>query len=80
MLLCPSCKSTLLKEAMQYSCRNCGKTYPDREGIIQLAGDTLHEEHFFPDNAFEILYQSEEKNFWFRVRNKIIGNAITRYL
>jgi 2-polyprenyl-3-methyl-5-hydroxy-6-metoxy-1,4-benzoquinol methylase len=65
---------------MQYSCRNCGKTYPDREGIIQLAGDTLHEEHFFPDNAFEILYQSEEKNFWFRVRNKIIGNAITRYL
>ena len=31
-------------------------------------------------NRFEILYQSEEKNFWFRVRNKIIGNAITRYL
>ena len=65
---------------MQYSCQNCGKTYPDKEGIIQFARDTLHEEQYFPDNAFEILYQSEEKNFWFRVRNKIIGNAITRYL
>jgi len=65
---------------MQYSCQNCGKNYPDKEGIIQFAKDTLHEEQYFPDNAFEILYQSEEKNFWFRVRNKIIGNAITRYL
>jgi 2-polyprenyl-3-methyl-5-hydroxy-6-metoxy-1,4-benzoquinol methylase len=65
---------------MQYSCHNCGKTYLDNEGIIQFASDTLHEEQYFPDNAFEILYQSEEKNFWFRVRNKIIGNTITRYL
>jgi len=70
----------LLKEATQYSCRNCGKIYPDKEGIIQFAKDTQHEEQYFPDNAFEILYQSEEKNFWFRVRNKIIGNTITRYL
>jgi len=65
---------------MQYSCQNCGKTYPDNEGIIRFARDTLHKEKYFPDNAFEILYQSEEKNFWFRVRNKIIGNAITRYI
>jgi len=65
---------------MQYSCQNCRKTYPDKEGIIQFASDTLYKEQYFPDNAFEILFQSEEKNFWFRVRNKIIGNAITRYL
>ncbi|MFA4824287.1 MAG: class I SAM-dependent methyltransferase [Methanoregula sp.] len=65
---------------MQYSCQNCGKTYPDKQGIIQFASDTLHEEPYFPDNVFKILYQSEDKNFWFRVRNKIIGDAITRYL
>ena len=80
MLLCPICKNPLLKEAVRYSCKNCGKTYPDKEGIIQFATDILHEEKYFPDNAFKILYQAEEKNFWFRVRNKIIGNAITRYL
>jgi 2-polyprenyl-3-methyl-5-hydroxy-6-metoxy-1,4-benzoquinol methylase len=65
---------------MQYSCQKCGKTYPNNDGIFQFAGETLYDEQYFPDNAFEILYQSEEKNFWFRVRNKIIGNAITRYL
>jgi hypothetical protein len=61
LLLCPICKNPLLKEAMQYSCQNCRKTYPDKEGIIQFARYTLHEEQYFLDNAFEILYQSEEK-------------------
>ncbi|MCJ7698270.1 MAG: class I SAM-dependent methyltransferase [Thermoplasmata archaeon] len=40
----------------------------------------IDEEKYFPEKAFEILYQSEEKNFWFRVRNNIIVNAIARYL
>ncbi len=40
----------------------------------------MQKEQYFPENAFDSLYQSEEKNFWFRVRNKIIGDAITRYL
>jgi hypothetical protein len=57
---------------MQYSCRKCGKIYSENEGIFQFSRDTLYEEQYFPDNAFEILYQSEEKNFWFRVWKKII--------
>jgi 2-polyprenyl-3-methyl-5-hydroxy-6-metoxy-1,4-benzoquinol methylase len=65
---------------MQYTCPNCRITYPDKDGIIQFGRDTLQKEQYFPDNAFDTLYQSEEKNFWFRVRNKIIGDAITRYL
>jgi SAM-dependent methyltransferase len=65
---------------MQYSCQDCGKTYPDKDGIFQFAGETPHEEQYFPDNAFETLHASEEKNFWFRVRNKIIGKAIAQYL
>jgi 2-polyprenyl-3-methyl-5-hydroxy-6-metoxy-1,4-benzoquinol methylase len=56
------------------------KTYPDKEGIIQFSRDTLYKEQCFPNNAFETLFQSEENNFWFRVRNKIIGNMLTRYL
>jgi 2-polyprenyl-3-methyl-5-hydroxy-6-metoxy-1,4-benzoquinol methylase len=47
------------------------------EGVLHLMGDETSDECFFPDRAFERLYKSEEKNFWFRVRNKIIGNAIS---
>jgi 2-polyprenyl-3-methyl-5-hydroxy-6-metoxy-1,4-benzoquinol methylase len=80
MLLCPTCKNPLLEEIMQYSCQSCGKTYQNKEGIIQFSEDSLSQEHYFPDNAFEILFQSEERNFWFRVRNKIIGRTIATYL
>jgi 2-polyprenyl-3-methyl-5-hydroxy-6-metoxy-1,4-benzoquinol methylase len=38
------------------------------------------EDKYYPDDAFEALYRLEEKNFWFRIRNKIIGNLISRYL
>ena len=41
---------------------------------------TPYKEKYFPDHAFETLYRTEERNFWFRVRNKIIGNAIIQYL
>jgi SAM-dependent methyltransferase len=80
MIICPSCKNPLSKQNMQYSCPNCGNIYPDTGGIIQFARDSQYTEQYFPDNAFDILFQSEEKNFWFRVRNKIIGNAVARYL
>jgi 2-polyprenyl-3-methyl-5-hydroxy-6-metoxy-1,4-benzoquinol methylase len=80
MLVCPVCKNSLLKETLQYSCQQCGKTFTVNEGIIQFAQDIQNEERYFPNNAFEILYLAEEKNFWFTVRNKIIGNTITRYL
>jgi SAM-dependent methyltransferase len=55
-----------------YSCTFCG--------IFQFNNDSPQHEKYFPDNAFDILYRSEEQNFWFRVRNIIIGDAITRYL
>jgi len=64
---------------VQYSCQNCGKIFGKNEGIIQFAEDTPYKEQYFPNDAFETLYQSEEKNFWFRTRNEIIGNAIVKY-
>jgi len=80
MLSCLICKSPLTQSKDQYTCQNCGINYPTKEGIFQFARDTPHEEQYFPDNAFEILYRSEENNFWFRVRNKIIGNTIARFI
>jgi SAM-dependent methyltransferase len=80
MLLCPSCQSPLVKDDKQYSCRNCGRTYAYKEGIFQFTREISHKDHYYPDNVFEILFQAEKNNFWFRVRNKIIGNAVIRYL
>ena len=80
MLICPECKSPLVSGDGKLVCQNDRHVYKEKEGIIQLIKDATSEERFFPENAFDLLYQSEEKNFWFRVRNKIIGNTIAQYL
>jgi 2-polyprenyl-3-methyl-5-hydroxy-6-metoxy-1,4-benzoquinol methylase len=64
----------------KFVCQNHGHSYHEKEGIIQLIQNAASAERYFPDNAFDLLYHSEEENFWFRVRNRIIGNTITRYL
>jgi len=58
----------------------CGSNYPTIGGIHHLISEKVSEECFFPDDAFDLIYRSEERNFWYRVRNKIIGSFITRYL
>ena len=80
MLQCPECKSPLMKVDGTWICEKGGHIYDKKEGINQLTVNATSEERYFPDNAFDLLYQSEEKNFWFRVRNKIIGNTISQYL
>ncbi|OQB37122.1 MAG: bifunctional 3-demethylubiquinone-9 3-methyltransferase/ 2-octaprenyl-6-hydroxy phenol methylase [Euryarchaeota archaeon ADurb.Bin165] len=37
-------------------------------------------EIYFPKDAFENLYKTEENNFWFRVRNLIIGEVVQNHL
>jgi SAM-dependent methyltransferase len=80
MLCCPECKSPLTRLDGKFVCPNGGHVYYENDGIFQLTGNTAGVERYFPDNEFDLLYQSEEKNFWFKVRNKIIGNTITHYL
>jgi 2-polyprenyl-3-methyl-5-hydroxy-6-metoxy-1,4-benzoquinol methylase len=80
MLCCPECRSPLTSSGGKFVCQNGGHVYYEKEGIIQFAGNVTSRERYFPDSDFNLLYQSEEKNFWFRVRNKIIGNTITRYV
>ncbi len=63
-----------------YICSFCGAIYPEKEGIFWFSHKSLQKEKYYPDQAFEILYKSEEQNFWFRVRNIIIGETIIRYL
>jgi SAM-dependent methyltransferase len=80
MLFCPECKSPLIHRDGKFICQNGGHVFEEKEGIIQFTHENLGEERYFPENSFNILYQSEEKNFWFRVRNRIIGDVITKYL
>jgi 2-polyprenyl-3-methyl-5-hydroxy-6-metoxy-1,4-benzoquinol methylase len=79
-MLCPICQSPLIEREGKFTCQNGGHTYGKNEGIIQLIGNTISEERYFPDNVFEQLYQSEERNFWFQVRNKIIKNCISQHV
>jgi 2-polyprenyl-3-methyl-5-hydroxy-6-metoxy-1,4-benzoquinol methylase len=80
LLLCPSCKKPLSEENQIFICSYCGIIYQQNEGIFQFNNNSPQNEKYFPDSAFEDLNRSEEQNFWFRVRNIIIGNSITRYL
>jgi SAM-dependent methyltransferase len=80
MISCLICKSPLKLLKKEFICQNCGKVYFESEGIFQFSEENMLTGEYFPDTAFEILYKSEEKNFWFRVRNKIIGDAVVKYL
>jgi len=80
MLSCPECKALLAPTHEGYTCTRCGHGYEQREGIVQLSGSAPETQDYYPDDAFEILYHAEEKSFWFNIRNRIIRDAISRYL
>jgi 2-polyprenyl-3-methyl-5-hydroxy-6-metoxy-1,4-benzoquinol methylase len=63
-----------------YICQQCEQRYQKEDGILCLIGEGIDENHFFPTKAFDRLFRLEGNNFWFLVRNKIIGNTFTRYL
>jgi len=79
-LKCIDCQNTLNKTDMGFFCDRCKRKYPLIDGIFCFSDDKYDETDFFPEGAFDRLYQSENANFWFRVRNLIIGNAIKKYL
>jgi 2-polyprenyl-3-methyl-5-hydroxy-6-metoxy-1,4-benzoquinol methylase len=79
MLKCIYCLSKLEKKENRYICQNCGIDFPIEEGILRCL-NKKHQEQHFPRGSFEKLYQNEKNNFWFRVRNVIIGATVQRYL
>jgi len=79
MLKCIYCLGTLGKKEDRYTCQNCGKDFPIEDGILSFLNEE-HQEQHFPRGSFEKLYQNEKSNFWFRVRNVIIGTTVQRYL
>lgn len=79
MLNCIYCLSPLVIKENRHICQNSGRTYSTEDGISSFLNKN-HQEQHFPRDSFERLYQNENNNFWFRVRNIIIGTTIQHYL
>ena len=80
MIKCICCHGSLNKTDTGYSCSLCNKQFPLIEGIIQFSKELPDAEYYFPDGGFDLLYTSEEKSFWFGIRNIIIGRLLQKYL
>ncbi|AKB18854.1 bifunctional 2-polyprenyl-6-hydroxyphenol methylase/3-demethylubiquinol 3-O-methyltransferase UbiG [Methanosarcina sp. WWM596] len=78
MLNCIYCLSPLIINENRHICQNCGRVCSTENGISSFLNKN-QQEHF-PRDFFERLYQNENDNFWFRVRNIIIGTTIQHYL
>ena len=80
MIRCVECHNPLYKNSSGYSCPNCNIHLSDHDGILRFPSAGTDSETHFPKDAFENLYKTEENNFWFRVRNLIIGEVVQNYL
>lgn len=74
------CHSPLYKNSSGYSCPNCNMTISCHDGILKFSSIGTNSENHFPKDAFENLYKTEVNNFWFEVRNLIIGETLQNYL
>jgi 2-polyprenyl-3-methyl-5-hydroxy-6-metoxy-1,4-benzoquinol methylase len=80
MIRCILCHGTLNLTSTGYSCNSCQKQYPTINGITQFRDEKSDEEYYFPDGGFDLLYNSEEKSFWFQVRNLLLGEVLDKYI
>jgi SAM-dependent methyltransferase len=80
MIRCVECHNPLYQDSSGYFCPNCNVYQSDHEGILRFSATRDNDEIHFPKGAFENLYKTEENNFWFRVRNLIIGEMVQNHL
>jgi SAM-dependent methyltransferase len=77
MKRCIKCEQ--LFDQASWECPLCGFQPPQRDGIVLLAPEVSTSESGFDPEAYATLYELEQKNFWFRARNRIICWAIGSY-
>ncbi|HQT27635.1 MAG TPA: hypothetical protein PLK99_13760, partial [Burkholderiales bacterium] len=75
MKLCPECG----KEAEGWECPSCGWKVETIEGFPAFAPSFAIENEGFKAGYFSELASLEEKNFWFRARNRLIIDAMKRH-
>ena len=74
MRLCPGCGATLA--AAVWDCGACGYQPQQRAGFLALAPDLAAQSEGFDPALFAELAKLEERNFWFRARNRLIVWAL----
>ncbi len=77
MRLCPGCGATLA--AAGWDCGACGYQPQQRAGFLALAPDLAAQSEGFDPALFAELAKLEERNFWFRARNRLIVWALQRH-
>jgi len=77
MKKCPNC--SLVHEATGWQCPGCAFVPPAHAGIPLLAPALAHGGAGFDPELFSVLAATEEANFWFCARNRLILWALRRY-
>ena len=74
-LVCPRCGATLVVDEGGRRCSQCGRFFPERDGVLRLAsapeGAAGYDPHFF-----RTLHLVEDRHFWFRTRRATILDAL----
>lgn len=78
MKICPRCRGRF--DACTWQCPACGYRAETIDGYPALAPEFARASASgFAIDEFRLLASLEEKNFWFRSRNKLIISALRRY-
>jgi trans-aconitate methyltransferase len=77
MIICHNCKNDIAH--IKHQCAQCGWQAPQIDGFVAFAPDLAYEGGGFHADAFERLYEQENKHFWFRVRNDVILTLLTQF-
>jgi len=75
--LCPGCGATLTTAG--WDCAACGYRPQQRAGFVALAPALAEQSEGFDPALFAELAALEERNFWFRARNRLITWALQAY-
>jgi SAM-dependent methyltransferase len=73
---CLACEARF--ESQAWRCTACGWEATSRDGIEWFAPELVASEEGFDPSHFETLAGLEEKNFWFRARNRLISWGLKR--
>jgi SAM-dependent methyltransferase len=77
MKLCPACSGPV--NAADWACARCGHRPPSAGNVLLLAPQAAYSGGAFPPASFARLAALEERNYWFRSRNRLIVWALRRY-
>lgn len=76
MRLCPKCRHSLEDSAV---CASCGDTIDTCDGIELYAPEQARQGRGYDPSIFAELARLEDRNFWFRARNRLIVHAAHKY-